>query len=113
MALAATPIPRSNTVWGNKRVKVVDLALTGSYSTGGETLTADDCGLKRIEQVIPHGNAAEADLTGAWITKVDYQTNGDVKIALFEGAGAGVVPTQKPAEAYESAAELRVTVIGH
>jgi hypothetical protein len=114
MAVAATAVAGASTVFGNKRVRVYDLAFSGSYSTGGESVTAEDVGLKKIEQAIPHGNASETDETGAWITNVDYQTDGaSVKVVLFEGAGAGIVPTQKPAEAYESAGRLRVAFIGY
>lgn len=113
MALAATPVKQASTTWGNKRVRVLNLAFSGDYPTGGEALNASSCGLKVIEQVICHGNAAETDLTGSWITKVKYTAPGQVHIVLFESAGAGAVPTQKPAEAYESAGELRVTVVGY
>jgi hypothetical protein len=112
MALAITRATGGDYVAGNKRTHVRNVALSGSYSTGGETITPTAVGLKRIEQVFLHGSAAETDLTGGWITRVDYQTNGSVKLVLFEAAAAGGVFTQKPAEAYESAASLRVTFVG-
>lgn len=112
MAVSATAVAGASYVAGNKRVRVYDLAITGTYPTDGESITAASVGLKKIEQAIPNGGASETDLTGGWITKIDYQTDGSVKLVLFESATAGAVPTQKPNEAYESASELRCTFVG-
>jgi hypothetical protein len=113
MAVAATAVRGANTVWGNKRVRVYDLALTGSYSAGGESVTAASVGLRKIEAVFS-GAPSETDETGAWIPKWDIQSGGaSVKLVLFESAGAGLVHTQKPAEAYESASEVRAVFIGY
>lgn len=113
MALAVSKVVGADSVFGNKRIKVRDLAFSGTYPTGGETVTASDVDLNVIDQVLTSGAVSETDETGAWVTKVDYQTNGDVKFVLYEGAGTGVVFGQKPNEAYESASELRATFIGH
>lgn len=113
MAIAITRPPEGDYVTGNKRRHTRDLALTGNYPTGGETISPREVGLSVIQEVVLHGVVAETDLTGAWLPRVAYQANGDVKIALFEAAAAGDVFTQKPAEAYESASSVRATFIGH
>ena len=102
----------SDYVAGTRREHTRTIGLTGSYPTGGETITAKSVGLKRIERVVLGSNAAEVDLTGAWVTAVTYQTDGSIKLALFESSAAGGVFTQKPAEAYESTSGLRATFIG-
>lgn len=113
MAVAVTQLsPNADFVAGNKRVKIRDVAFSGTYPTGGEVIDADDVGLKVIDFAIVDGAASETDETGAWITNVDYTTTG-VKLVLFESAGAGLVHTQKPNEAYESAGRVRVTFVGH
>lgn len=48
--MALTSVTRvSRTVFGNKRVTVHDVVGPSSYTTGGETLTAKDLGLRKIE----------------------------------------------------------------
>lgn len=114
MAVSATAVTGASTVQGNKRVRVYDLAFSGTYPTGGESVTAASVGLQKIEQVQLSGNVGESDETGAWVTKVSFASSGaSVLISLFEGSTAGTVLTQKPAEAYESASEVRATFIGH
>lgn len=112
MAVATTKVPGADTVFGNKRVKVRDIAFSGTYPTGGETITAASVGLKTINVAIADGGQAEVDLTGGFVAKMDYQTDGSVKVVLYEVGVAGPL-TQKPAEAYDSASELRVVFIGH
>lgn len=95
-----------------RRLRVI--SLSGSYPSGGEPLTPSQFGLKRFIAINPLGTAAETDLTGAWIVRVDIASNGrSANLILFEAGTAGGVQTQKPAEAYESAADVLVEAIGY
>lgn len=95
-----------------RRVRL--LTLTDNYSTGGEVVSAQSVGLKRILAANVLSTAAETDLTGAWIVRVDVASNGrQANVVLYEAAAAGGVFTQKPAEAYESASSVLVEFIGY
>lgn len=53
MALTLTPVRESNTVFGNKRVRVFDVEFSGSSDS--ESLAPEDVGLVHIDQAIPSG----------------------------------------------------------
>ena len=79
MALTLTKIAAFTS--GNKRHRVYDVTFDSSYPTGGESLTASDVNLRKIEQLIVHGpsTATRGGTTGALPT-YDY-TN--AKLQLF------------------------------
>jgi hypothetical protein len=105
---------RLDDVRSHKR-KIRVISLSGTYPTGGEILTARQFGLKRLIGLnVLSGTASETDLTGSWIARVNVNSTGQsVAIVLFEAAAAGGVFTEKPNEAYESAASLTVEAIGY
>jgi len=47
--MALTVTIRKTDVFGNKRCHIVDIAFDTSYPTGGESLTARDCGMDVID----------------------------------------------------------------
>lgn len=47
--MALTVTIKSTDVFGNKRCHIVELAFDTSYPTGGEPLTANDCGMSVID----------------------------------------------------------------
>ncbi len=55
MALTVSRVTRST--FGNKRIVIADVTFDSSYPTGGESLTASDVGLRKIEAV-PGSNLA-------------------------------------------------------
>ena len=73
MGLTISTVAGADFVAGNKKVKVRKVTFDSSYPTGGESLVASDVGLKKIEQVIPHGafTANEGGTTGV-IVRYDY-----------------------------------------
>ena len=112
MAVAITKVTGADYVAGNKKVKVRDLVFSGNYATGGESVTAANVGLRKIQQVIPHGGVSAAgDLATAIPTYYDHGTS---KFTFYEGSAAGTALSEKTnAEAYPASAELRVTFIGY
>lgn len=46
MAVTVTTVKKS--VFGDMRVRIVDITMDSSYATGGETLSAGDVGLKNV-----------------------------------------------------------------
>lgn len=93
---------------GNKKIRVCDVTLTGSYATGGEALTASDFGMRRILTVL--GNATEASgQTSAWQVHWDATNK---KMKLFGLAVAATGQTEHGAIAYAASSVAHLTVIG-
>jgi hypothetical protein len=112
MAVTITkPVADSDCVWGNKKVKVKKLVFSGNYATGGESVTAANVGLKKIEQVIIHGGVAAAtDLATAIAVFYDYTNS---KFTFYEGSAAGTALSEKTnAEVYPTGCFFRATFIG-
>jgi hypothetical protein len=55
MPVALTSLQKS--VFGNKRVAMAIATVSGTYGTGGETITAATLGMKRIDQMQVTSNA--------------------------------------------------------
>jgi len=95
-------------VWGNKKIRIVDVTFSGSYATGGETLTATDFGMKRIMQVV--GSVTEAaGQTTAWVPHWDLANN---KLKLFGAAVGATGATEHAAAAYATATVGHLVLIG-
>ena len=88
MALTLSPVSGASTVWGNKRVRVYDVTFDSSYPTGGESLTASDVKLKKIEFVLG-SQVKNSDGTSAHSVVYDY-TNSKLVAHQFDGSAAGV-----------------------
>jgi hypothetical protein len=113
MALTVSPVAGAHYVAGNKKVRVLDVTFDDNYPTGGESLTAADCGLRTIQQVIPNGPAADSDGTGGANSvdvRYDYST---AKLQAFEGGGAGAVNPEKGSTESLAAYLVRLTVVGY
>lgn len=52
MAVSATKVAGTSTIFGNKRVRVYDVTFDSSYPTGGEPLAASALGLRKIQFAI-------------------------------------------------------------
>ena len=73
---------QKRSVFGNKRVRVVDVDFDSSYPTGGESLTAADLGLSVVDIVIPSpksGYVFEYDYTNSKLKAywADYDAGAD------------------------------------
>jgi hypothetical protein len=99
---------------GNRTVAVRDIAFSGNYATGGETITASQAGLsKRIEQVDVHGGIVNANTTTGLGISVAYNSTGSVTIKVYESAAsAGPFLEKDNAEAYPASTSARFTFIG-
>lgn len=63
MALTIAAVAGADHVTGNKRVKYRTITFDSSYPTGGESLTATDVGLRKIQSAIPEGAFVKTDRT--------------------------------------------------
>lgn len=93
MALSLTPVKEANTVFGNKRVRVFDVEFDDSYPTGGESLTPEDVGLRKIDQVL--GSVAVSSSDAAAVA-VAYDFSNE-KLQAFQqedpgDAGGAAIP---------------------
>lgn len=84
MALTLTQVER-RTVFGDRRVHIFDVTWDSAYATGGESLTAADLGLSRVDLVLCEPTVAADGLTS-------YQTaysRANETLQLFNSAGDG------------------------
>lgn len=101
---------------GNRQFHIRDItADTGTYTTGGFTLTASQFGLKHIDFALV-GSLATAGTAGveASLVGVKYATGGSsITVQVYESAGANVAPAEKTSnEAYAANWTVRFLVAG-
>lgn len=100
------------------RFRFRTLTFSGNYATGGETLTAQSVGLKRILGVVPLDLMlrAAAGITGVWpVFDVAADGRSVVIRALEDSAGAAGTPfgqEKTNAEAYIASSKLDVIIVG-
>lgn len=112
MAITVTQVGR-RTVFGDRRAGVYDVALSGSYPTGGEPITAAPFGLNFIDAVVCTGAVTDVAATPtALIGQYLPSTGSTGVLRLFEAAAAGDSFTEKPNQAYGTGSTVRVLVIG-
>mgnify|MGYP001004344528 FL=1 len=110
MALTLTKIAAFTS--GNKRHRVYDVTFDSSYPTGGESLTASDVNLRKIEQLIVHGpaTATRGGTTGVLAT-YDY-TNAKLQAFWGNAGTASVLP--EVTNTTDIATQIcRITAIGY
>jgi hypothetical protein len=100
------------TVFGNKKVRILDLTFTSTYPNEGEPLSASTLGFPNaVELVILDGAPVATDGETALVAKYDYTNS---KVLFFEGSTAGTALTEKTAsEAYPTDTIVRAVAIGH
>ena len=110
MALTLTKIAAFTS--GNKRHRVYDVTFDSSYPTGGESLTASDVNLRKIEQLIVHGpaTATRGGTTGVLAT-YDY-TNSKLQ-AFWGNAGTASVLPEVTGTTDIATQICRITAIGY
>lgn len=112
MALTLTKISGASFTISNKKLRVYDVTFDSSYPTGGESLTAADVGLKKIEQLIVHGpaTATRGGTTGVLAT-YDY-TNSKLQAFWGNAGTASVLP--EVTDTTDIATQIcRITAIGY
>lgn len=93
---------------GNKKVRVYDVAMSGTYTTSGDALTPSVLGFKKVEQFIVHNGADDG--TVQYPVSYSYSTN---KVKLYESGGAaGTAAAEKAAAESLTGIGFRVTVVG-
>lgn len=115
MANTVTPgNPVSRRRAENKRVNVFDLAVTGTYVTGGFTVTASQLGLRKIEEFIIHGCAWDSAGSLGYVPVVQYQTNRtSVKVILLETGSAAAGSAEKGNGEDVGTLGMSVTAVGY
>lgn len=109
MAVAVVAVERP-TVFGDRRVRILDLTFSGNYPDEGEPLTAAALGFTRVDSVMFDGAIIAADGETALIPKYNYAAS---TVLMYEGSAAGTAFTEKTAaEAYPAGATGRAIVIG-
>ena len=110
MALTLTKISAYTS--GNKRHRVYDVTFDSSYPTGGESLTAADVNLRKIEQPSVPGpaTATRGGTTGVLAT-YDY-TNSKLQ-AFWGNAGTASVLPEVTDTTNVATQICRITAIGY
>lgn len=99
-------------VWGDRKVNQVTLSYSGSYPTGGETLTPASCGLNVIEQVIV-GEAQNAAGTLAYPVAYRPSTGKTFLYTSNGAAGAAAGLAEHPNGAYTAGISAQALVVGY
>ena len=108
MALTVSRV--SSYVAGNKRHRVCDVTFDSSYADNGESLTAADVGLNKVEQVVG-SIARHSDGSKAIVVSYDY-TNSKL-LAFLGAADAADAPMDEAGAIDLSAYSARLTFIGY
>jgi hypothetical protein len=86
MALTVAAVTGSKPyITGNRDVVVRTITFDNNYPTGGEALTAASFGLKRLDEVRPHGAFRNTDATLGIVVSYDH-TNAKL-VAYWGNAG--------------------------
>lgn len=118
MAVAISRVSGADFMQANKRIRVRDLTFSGNYATNGETITASEVGLRKIESVVLNGNvAAGSTPTSANpVGVIIASTGASVAIRLYELGGTGAagdpLAEKTNAEAYLAGQTIRVEFRG-
>lgn len=107
MALTLTQVER-RTVFGDRRVVFFDVTFDSSFADEGESLTAADCGLDRIDLVVAE---AAHDLTTTDTAYVITYDHTNAKLLAF-GAGTAGAGLDEGATDNLSGFSCRIMVVG-
>ena len=96
-------------VTGNRKTKVYDVALSGTYTTGGDALTASALGLRVVEQFHSSGGATDGSVQ--YPVTYNFSTN---KVKLWESGGtAGTAAAEKGSGESLTGITMRITAVGY
>ena len=115
MAITVTKLsPNPDFVAGNKRFKFRKLTFSGNYATNGESLTAAQLGLKRVDAVI--GGAVGQAADGATANALTFTPNAartSVLVETYESGAANAALAEKTnAEAHATGLNVTVIAVG-
>lgn len=106
-----------DTVFGNKRIRVLDLTFDSSYLTGGESLTAADCRLNTIDLVLcsqAGGRTFEYDYTNSTLksySPVTAHTHTENTAASYAQNATTAAATAGPGAQVASAVDLSAVTV--
>jgi len=92
------------TVFGNKRVSICDVAMSSSYATGGDTLSAAMLKLRAVE-------FASVESAGGYVFSYD-KTNGKL-LAYWVGATGTAMAEVTAATNLASVTGIKIMAIGY
>lgn len=109
MAVTFTParVTGADTVVGNKRRRVRDITCSGTYTTGGDTLSPSLFGLKSFDEVNIHNTPTDGTL--AYPATFVYSTG---KVKFWETGSAGAGSAEKGSGESMASVVFRVTAYG-
>ena len=90
------------TLVGGLKGRVVEITFDSSYATGGEALTAADCGMSSIVQLLAHENSGR-------VFEYDYANS---KLKAYQDAGAAAALAEVPNATNLATVVTRALVIG-
>lgn len=109
MAVSIAQVERRE-VFGSSRILFATLTFSSNYAAGGESLTAADLGLKRLDFITFTGVAPATALTTADVPGYNYATN---KVLMYQTGSAADAPlAEKGAEAYITGCNVRIMAVG-
>lgn len=105
MALTLAKVGRANVI-GNRDCVIVDVTFDSAYPAGGESLTAADLGLNKIEYV------SDGVTDTGYVTRYNYSTS---KLQAFDSDYSTSTdgPLQETGTTNLSTSDVRVLVIGY
>jgi len=101
-----TPTANLDTIFGNKRVKLGTLTLAGTYTTGGDAVTAAAFGLTELEELVFTDGATS-------IGQVPVYVKASKKVLLRETGGAINTPLAEVGAAEATAGTVGVMAVGY
>jgi hypothetical protein len=115
MAIAISKVTGGAYTAGNKRHRVFDVTISGTYTANGETVTNTQVGLEKIEQVVAPGAVTDsltAPTIGNPMAVITASDGSSAKFVLFDSAADGDALDETPAETTTRVA-FRATFIGY
>jgi hypothetical protein len=100
-------VPGADTVFGNKRRRVRDITMSGTYTTGGDAIPASVFGLKTLDEVNIHGTPTDG--TVAYPATYIYSSG---KLKLFETGTAAAGSAEKGSGESLTGITFRATAYG-
>lgn len=114
MSVTLTAVSQGSYAVSNKKVRTYDIAFSGNYATGGETINASSVGLKKIISISAPGVAmATAGTTACPVSFTISSSGTSVVVRSFEAASSAAPLLEKDnAEAYITGQKIRVEFVG-
>lgn len=105
MALTITNVDsRAADVWGQHRIRLVEVTFDSSYATGGESFTPASVGLSQFDLVVPSIKAGTLN----YVVQFNYTTQKLMVLGVQQDADAAVTD---PLDEEDSASDLSTLIV--